>query len=150
MWITSFSQNTLVCSDFIPPCLHIKSWSHVLQSHSIAFQTSTPLIFCLHACTNVHNSNQPWGCLHLTLWSAVPGGTSGKEHVCPCMRPEPWLGKTPWRSPQQPTPVYLPGESSPWVCKVLDMTEWLSTQWTVTNPSYFSCFDKPMFLIMWA
>ena len=44
----------------------------------------------------------------------------------------PWIGKIPWRRTQQPTPVFLPGEShrqrslvgySPWGCKELDMTE---------------------------
>ena len=44
----------------------------------------------------------------------------------------PWNGKIPWRRAQQPTPVFLPGEShrqrslvgySPWGCKELDTTE---------------------------
>ena len=44
----------------------------------------------------------------------------------------PWIGKIPWRRTQQPTPVFLPGEShrqrslvgySPWGCKELDTTE---------------------------
>ena len=39
-----------------------------------------------------------------------------------------WIGKIPWRRAQQPTPVFLPGEShgqrslvghSPWGCKEL-------------------------------
>ena len=31
----------------------------------------------------------------------------------PCGKPEfhPWVGKIPWRSAWQPTPVFLPGES---------------------------------------
>ena len=51
----------------------------------------------------------------------------------PCRRPRfnPWVGKIPWRSEWQPTPVFLPGEShgqrslagySPWGRKKLDMT----------------------------
>ena len=45
---------------------------------------------------------------------------------------DPWVGKIPWRSKWQPTPVFLPGESrgqrrlagySPWYCKELDMIE---------------------------
>ena len=49
---------------------------------------------------------------------------------------DPWGGKIPWRRKWQPTPVFLPGEShgqknpmgySPWGCKELDTTEWLST-----------------------
>ena len=44
----------------------------------------------------------------------------------------PWVGKIPWRRAQQPTPVFLPGESngqrrlagySPWGHKEWDMTE---------------------------
>ena len=44
----------------------------------------------------------------------------------------PWVGKIPWRRAQQPTPVFLPGEShgqrslmcySPYGCKELDTTE---------------------------
>jgi len=44
-----------------------------------------------------------------------------------------WVGKTPWRRAQQPTPVFLPGESHGqrslvgykglWGCKGLDKTE---------------------------
>ena len=45
-----------------------------------------------------------------------------------CRRPgfKPWVGKSPWRSEWQPTPVFLPGDSngqrslagySPWGCK---------------------------------
>ena len=55
-----------------------------------------------------------------------------------CGRPgfDPWVGKIPWRSTCQPTPVCLPGEFhgqrnlvgyNPWGTKESDMTEWLST-----------------------
>ena len=45
-----------------------------------------------------------------------PGGVSGKEPTCHCRRHKqcrcsPWVGKVPWRRAQQPTPVFLPGES---------------------------------------
>ena len=45
-----------------------------------------------------------------------PGGTSRKEPACPCKRPkrhrfDPLVGKIPWRRAQQPTAVFLPGES---------------------------------------
>ena len=45
-----------------------------------------------------------------------PGGTSGKEPACQCKRCKIlwfhcWVGKIPWRRAQQPTPVFLPGES---------------------------------------
>ena len=48
---------------------------------------------------------------------------------------DPRVWKFPWRRAQQPTPVFLPGEShgqrnlvgySPWGCKEVDMTELLS------------------------
>ena len=45
-----------------------------------------------------------------------PGDASDKEPACQCRRPkrcwfDPWVGKIPWRSEWQPTPVFLPGES---------------------------------------
>ena len=44
-----------------------------------------------------------------------PGGISGKEPACRCMRHkrcgfDPWVRKIPWRRAWQPTPVFLPGE----------------------------------------
>ena len=48
----------------------------------------------------------------------------------------PWVGKIPWKRKWQPTPLFLLGKShgqrslagySPWGCKELDMTKWLST-----------------------
>ena len=43
---------------------------------------------------------------------------------------DPWVEKIPWRRERLPTPVFWPGEFlglySPWGCKELDMTEWLS------------------------
>ena len=51
-----------------------------------------------------------------------------------CGKPEfhPWVGKISWRREEQPTLVFLPGEShgqrsladySPWDCKELDTTQ---------------------------
>ena len=45
-----------------------------------------------------------------------PGGATGKEPACQCMRQKrcsfhPWVRKIPWRRAWQPTPVLLPGES---------------------------------------
>ena len=39
---------------------------------------------------------------------------------------DPWVGKIPWRKKWLPTPVFLPGEFSPWGGKESDMTEQLS------------------------
>ena len=50
------------------------------------------------------------------------------------IRVHPWVRKILWRSKWLPTPVFLPWEFhgqrslagySPWICKELDMTEWL-------------------------
>ena len=46
-----------------------------------------------------------------------PGGASNKGTTCRCGRHkrhgfDPWVGKILWRRTWQPTPVFLPGESS--------------------------------------
>ena len=68
-----------------------------------------------------------------------PGGASDEEPACQCRRCkrckrcrfDPWVRKTPERRKQQPTPVFLPGESlgqrslagySPWGRKESDTT----------------------------
>ena len=65
------------------------------------------------------------------------GDISGKEPACQCRRHkrcqfDHWVGKVPWMSIWQPTPVFLPGEFhgqrsltgySPWVHKDSDTTE---------------------------
>ena len=70
------------------------------------------------------------------LWS-FSGGASGKEPSCQCKRCkrhgfDPWVRKIPWRRAEQPTPVFLPGEShgqrslvgySPWGSTESDTTE---------------------------
>ena len=53
---------------------------------------------------------------HLLHSMGLPGGASGKEPACQCKRHKrlwlhSWVGKMPWRRAQQPTPVFLPGES---------------------------------------
>ena len=80
--------------------------------------------------------------IHFCLFFAClvtysPGGTSGKESICQCMRHKRcgfdlWVGKIPWRRKRQPLPVFLPEKShgqrslagnSPWGFKKLDTTE---------------------------
>ena len=75
--------------------------------------------------------------------------TLGLPRWCQCRRHErlrfdPWVRKLSWRRKWQPTPVFLPGEFheqrslagySPWGCKELDMTEWLSTHACKNDPS---------------
>ena len=59
------------------------------------------------------------------------------KHLLACRRPrfDPWARKIPCRRKWQSTPVFLPGEFhglrslagySPWGCRELDMTEWLT------------------------
>ena len=48
--------------------------------------------------------------------SCDPDGASGKQSTCQGRRLNrygfhPWVGKIPWGRAQQPTPVFLPGES---------------------------------------
>ena len=62
-----------------------------------------------------------------------------------CARPgfDPWVGKIPWRREWLSTPVFLPVEShgqrslvgnSPWNCKELDRTKWLTLSLTTIQP----------------
>jgi len=46
--------------------------------------------------------------------TGFPGGASGKELTCQCRRHkrhkfDPWVRRIPWKSAQQPTPVFWPG-----------------------------------------
>ena len=70
------------------------------------------------------------------ICTGFPGGSGGRIRL-QCGRPrfDPWVEKIPWRRAWQPTPVFWPGEShgqrslvsySPWGCKELDTTEWLT------------------------
>ena len=68
---------------------------------------------------------------------SIPGGAVGKEFICQCRRhglhrPDPWVGKSPWRRAWQATPVFSPAGShgqrslvgySPWGRKESDTTE---------------------------
>ena len=45
------------------------------------------------------------------IWD-FPGGIAVKNP--PANARDPWVGKLPWRSKWQPTPVFLPGEFHGW------------------------------------
>ena len=88
-----------------------------------------------------------------------PGG-SGKESSCQCRRPgfDPCVGKIPWRSKWQPTPVFLPGKShgqrrlagcGPWCCK-RDTTQRLNKFMIVRAQSftYLMKLSCDYFLVM--
>ena len=87
----------------------------------------------------------PWHqplCSHLyeTAGSRMgfPGGSDDKESLYNAGGEfDPWVGKNPWRTTWQPTPVFLPGEShgkrgvagcSPWGRKEWDTAEQLPRQ----------------------
>ena len=59
--------------------------------------------------------------------SYFPCGSDGIESTC---KPNPWVGKIPWRRERLPIPVFWPGElhglCSLRSCKELDTTEQLS------------------------
>ena len=75
---------------------------------------------------------------------------------------DPWVGKIPWRRKWQPTPLILPGAShgqrslagySPWGCKELDTTEWLThflghRAWTACGRDSVSEWQSPMTMIL--
>ena len=70
--------------------------------------------------------------------------TVKKSPACRRPRFNPWVGKIPWRRAQQPTPVFLPGQShrqrslagySPWSHKESDMTERLILSLSHSNLS---------------
>ena len=69
-----------------------------------------------------------WGIWVLGIWIHLQCGRPGFNS---------WVGKIPWRSAWQPTPVFLPGEShglrslvgySPWGLKESDTTERLTLE----------------------
>ena len=101
-----------------------------------------PMAINLKTSQNVNSFNSTKEIILVFLFSVdagkgFPDGTSGKEPACQCRRLkregfDPWVGKIAWRRAQQPTPVFLPGEShgqrslvgySPQGCKELNMTE---------------------------
>ena len=77
--------------------------TYILDLH-LFFLTSCFYVNCLWIATTAST--------HL----GFPGGASGKDPACQCRRWKrcafiPWVGKVPWKSTWQPTPVFLPGES---------------------------------------
>ena len=66
-----------------------------------------------------------------------------------------WVGKIPWRSAWQPTPVFLPGEShgqrtlagySPWGRKESDTTKQLTLHFMAESLSMFKHSDVLLFI----
>ena len=70
------------------------------------------------------------------FWLGFPGGAVGRNLAANAGDVSLIPGSFPWRRKWHPNPVFLPGEShgqrslegySPWGCKELDTTLWLST-----------------------
>ena len=75
-----------------------------------------------------------YNCFSKSFIVVFPGGSESKESTCTAgdLRPFPWLERSPGEGYDNPTPVFLPGEShgqkslagySPWGHKQSDMAE---------------------------
>ena len=91
-----------------------------------------------------------------------PGGTSSKEPACQCrrlferLRFDPWVGKIPQRRAQQPTQVFLPGEShgqrslagcGPQGCTESGMTACMHAGY-IMSPRISLSFANPLLLLL--
>ena len=88
--------------------------------------------------------------LSFSLFLGIPGDASGEEPACQCRRCkrhrfDPWVGKIPWRTAWQPTPVFLPGESngqrslvgySPWGHKESDQSNLAQHTFYLFSPPF--------------
>ena len=73
-----------------------------------------PHCLTLYLPTHCHRFLAFW--LGASVARGLPWWLSGEESACQCRRSKrrrfnPWVGKIPWRTKWQPTPVFLPGES---------------------------------------
>ena len=85
----------------------------------------------------------------LTIYSGFPCGSAGLRICLQCGRPgfDPWVGNILWRREKLPPPVFWFGEfhglCSPWGCKELDRTEWLSPCIQLQNPEAWATYSTP-------
>ena len=72
--------------------------------------------------------------LNLCVHISFPGSSGGKESTCNVghLGLIPGLGRSPEKG-KAPTPVFWPGEFSPWGRKESDMTESLSLHFTCVH-----------------
>ena len=73
--------------------------------------------YCWHFYVCLLNSPGLFGGMYMSLWG-FPGGDSGEKPTnqfrrCRSHGFDPWVGKIPWKSVWQSTPIFLSGES-PW------------------------------------
>ena len=122
----------------IHSCLHFSSHKLLKQTSFLLFMGENQYIWTwsykqkLQTFAILWSICPPW---YVVNWGFTDGN-SGKESTCQYRRHKrcgfcPWVGRIPWSSKWQPTPVFLPGKShgyrslvssSPWGCKALDMT----------------------------
>ena len=109
-------KNNLFNSAGITGYPHTKEWYPSLISYAKINKIDWSTIFRAKLCNSQMVKNLP------AMWET-------------CVRSLGW--EDPWRRARHPTPVFLPGEFhgqrsflagySPWGCKEVDKTEWLST-----------------------
>ena len=123
-------QNNAICSNMYGPRNGYTEWNKSDRERQILCNTA-------YMRNLKKGTNEIIYKAELKLHLGFPGGAGGKEHACQCRRHkrhrfDHWVGKIPWRRAQQPTPVFLLGEShgqrslvgySPWGRKEWDMTE---------------------------
>ena len=102
-------------------------------------------------------------CLVLTFRTRLPAHSlscASNSKESPCFAFDLWVGKIPWRTTWQPTPVFLPGEFhgqrslagySAWGCKELDTTEQLTQAHTTSNHRvcYGITWEPPLKKMLW-
>ena len=86
---------------------------HALLQRIFLTQGSNPYLLCLQhwraTSSPLELSDKLY---HVYSWDSLVAQTV--KNPLQCWRPgfNPWVGKIPWRRAWQPTPVFLPGESS--------------------------------------
>ena len=117
------------------------------QAHELKNETHTPLGYLTTGLKPASSSQEvTWSPAfrRLRLWRICP--------LCGRPRLDSWARKIPCRRKWQRTPVFLPGEFhgqrslvgySPWSCKELDMTKWLTGEGN-GSPLQYSCLENPM------
>ena len=132
------NQKTLCCLILPHTHTHTTSFRKLVLQYKIQWEWKASLIN--YNSTAVNSVNY----LSYREILGFPGGSDGKESTCKVgdLGLIPGLGRCPWRRERRPTPVFLPGEFhgqrslagySPWSCKELDMTEWLSLTHSLTH-----------------
>ena len=81
---------------------------------------------------------------------SFPCGSAGKKSTCNVgdLGLIPGLGRSPAEGKGYPTPVFCPGEFSPWGCKELDMTEELSLSLWLTLGEIWQNHTDVNFLVL--